>query len=70
MACYGLFNILHFVETYNLVQMIRLISCDFKQELWHQIHRKKPFYTDKNKKIQGQTTKNPSDICSFATNGS
>ena len=38
--------------------MIRLISCDFKQELWHQIHRKKPFYTDKNKKIQSQTTKN------------
>ena len=50
--------------------MIRLISCDFKQELWHQIHRKKPFYTDKNKEIQSKTTKNPSHICSFATNGS
>ena len=32
--------------------MIRLISCDFKQELWHQIHRKKSFYTDKIRKYK------------------
>ena len=30
----------------------------------------KTTYTDKNKKIQSQTTKNSSDICSFVTNGS